>query len=60
MNINKKCHLTSVKVSVRLVGSQKHGLAWIQDNVVEEVDGEAADVSGILGVETEQHIPVAA
>ncbi len=60
MNINKKHHLTSVEVSVRLVGSQEHGLAWIQEHVVEEVDGEAADVSGVLGVEAEQQVTVAA
>lgn len=52
--------LTSVQVRVRLVGPQEHGLAWIQDHVVEEVDGEAADVSGELGVEAEQQVAVAA
>lgn len=45
---------------MRLIGPQEHGLAWIQDDVVEEVDGEAADVSGVLGVEAEQQVPVAA
>ena len=60
MNINKKHRLTSVKVSVGLVGSQEHGLARIQHHVVEEVDGEAADVSGVLGVETQQQVTVAA
>lgn len=40
--------LTSVKVRVRLIGAQEHGLARLQDHVVEEVDGEAANVSGIL------------
>lgn len=49
-----------MKVGVGLVGSQEHGLAWIQDHVVEEVDGEAADVSGVLRVEAEQQVPVAA
>ena len=32
-------------------GPQEHGLARLQDNIVEEVDGEAADVSWVLGVE---------
>lgn len=43
-----------------LVGSQEHGLAWIQGHVVKEVDGEAANVSGVLGVEAEQQVAVAA
>lgn len=60
MNINKWDQLTSIKVSMWLVGSQEHGLSWIQDHVVEEVDGEAADVSGVLGVETEQQVTIAA
>lgn len=45
---------------MRLTGSQEHGLAWIQDHEVEEVDGEAADVSGVLRVEAEQQVAVAA
>lgn len=45
---------------MRLAGSQEHGLAWLQDHVVEEVDGEAADVSGVLGVKAEQQVTVAA
>lgn len=52
--------LTSVDVGVGLVGPQEHGLARLQHDVVEEVDGEAADVSGILGVEAEQQGAVAA
>lgn len=55
-----KTLFTSVKVSVGLAGSQEHGLAWLQDYLVEEVDGEAADVSRILGVEAEQQITIAA
>lgn len=58
--IRQRRELTSLKVGVRLVGAQEHGLAWIQDHVVEEVDGEAADVSGVLRVEAEQQVPVAA
>lgn len=57
---NKKHLLTSIEVCVRFVGSQEHGLSWIQDHVVEEVDGETTDVSGILGVKTEQQVTVAA
>lgn len=60
MNVNKKHLLTSIEVSMRLIGSQEHGLAWIQDHVVEEVDGEAADVPGVLGVEAEQQVTIAA
>lgn len=60
MNINKWHQLTSIKVSMRLIGSQEHGLSWIQDHVVEEVDGEAADVSGVLGVEAKQQVAIAA
>lgn len=60
MSINEKHLLTSIKVSVRFIGSQEHGLAWIQNHLVEEVDGEAANVSGILRVEAEQQITVAA
>lgn len=45
---------------MRLIGSQEHGLARIQDHMVEEVDGKAANVSRILGVETEQQVAVAA
>lgn len=44
---------------MRLIGSQEHGLAWFQDHVVEEVDGEAADVSGVLRVEAQQQITIA-
>lgn len=43
-----------------LVGPQEHGLARIQHHVVEEVDGKAADVSGILGMEAEQQVTTAA
>lgn len=60
VNVKKKQALTSIKVGMRLIGSQEHGLTWIQDHMVEEVDGEAADVSGILGVEAEQQVTVAA
>lgn len=52
--------LTSVDVGVRLVGPQEHGLARFQHHVVEKVDGEAADVSGILGMQAEQQGAVAA
>lgn len=58
--LNEKQLLTSIKVSMRFVGSQEHGLAWIQNHIVEEVDGEAANVSGILGVEAKQKVTVAA
>ena len=59
MNVNKKHLLTSIEVSMRLIGSQEHGLAWFQDHVVEEVDGEAANVSGVLRVEAQQQITIA-
>ena len=52
--------LTSVQVRVRLIGAQEHGLTRLQEHVVEEVDGEAANVSGILRVEAEQQLAVAA
>lgn len=41
---------------MRLIGSQEHGLAWIQDHMIEEVDREAANVSRVLRVETEQQV----
>lgn len=52
--------LTSVKVSMRFVGSQEHGLTWFQDHIIQEVYGEAANVSRVLGVEAQQEVPVAA
>lgn len=52
--------LTSVDVGVGLVGPQEHGLARLQHHMVEKVDGEAADVSGVLGMEAEQQGAVAA
>lgn len=60
IGVNEKQLLTSIKVSVRFICSQEHGLAWIQNHMVEEVDGEAANVSGILRVEAEQQVTVAA
>lgn len=60
MNGDRMGGRTSVKVGVWLVGSQEHGLARLQLHVVEEVDGEAADVSGVLAVEAEQQLSVAA
>lgn len=50
MSVNEKHLLTSIKVSMRFIGAQEHGLAWIQNHVIEEVDGEAANVSRILRV----------
>lgn len=52
--------LTSIQVGVRFAGPQKHGLSRFQDDVVQEVDGEAADVPWILRVEAEQQDAVAA
>lgn len=52
--------LTSVQVSVRFIRSKEHGLVGIQDHVVEEVDGEAADVAGVLRMEAEQQLAVTA
>lgn len=40
--------LTSIQVSMRLAGPEEHGLSRLQDDVVQEVNGEAADVSRIL------------
>lgn len=45
---------------MRLVGPQEHGLAWLQQDVVEKKDGEATDVSRILGMEAEQQVAIAA
>lgn len=57
---NQTCAFTSINVGVRLVGPQEHGLAWLQHDVVEKKDGEAADVSRILGMEAEQQVAIAA
>lgn len=51
--------LTSVQVGVGLVGSQEHGLPWLQPHQVQEINGEAADVPGVLGVQPQQQVPVA-
>lgn len=58
--LNKSNVLTSINVSMRLVGSQEHGLSRLQNHIIQEVNGEAADVSWILGVEAQQELPVAA
>lgn len=52
--------LTSINVSVRFIGSQEHGLTRFQNHIVEKVNGEAANVSRILGVEAEQQVTSAA
>lgn len=40
--------LTSIQIGVRLAGPQEHGLSRLQDDVVQEVNGEATNVSRIL------------
>lgn len=49
--------LTSVEIGVRLIGSQEHALSWLHPHQVEEIDGEAADVSGELRVKLEEKVP---
>lgn len=52
--------LTSIQVGVRFAGTQKHGLSRLEDDVVQEVDREAPNITGILWVEAEQQDAVAA
>lgn len=51
--------LTSVQVGVGLVGPQEHGLPRLQPHQVEEINGEAADVPWVLGVQPQQQVPIA-
>ena len=51
--------LTSVQVGMGLVGSQEHGFPWLQPHQIEEINGEAADVPWVLGVQPQQQVPVA-
>lgn len=45
---------------MRFIGSQKHGLSWMQHNMVQEIDGETADITRVLGVESKQQLSVIA
>lgn len=56
----KNGSVTSRQVGVWFVSSQKHGLSWMQHNTVQEVDGEAADITRVLGVKPKQQLSVIA
>lgn len=51
--------LTSMQVCMGLVGSQEHGLPWLQPHQVQEINSEAANVPGVLGVQLQQQVPIA-
>lgn len=45
---------------MRFISSQKHGLSWLKHDAVQEVDGETADITRVLGVEPKQQLSVIA
>lgn len=45
---------TSTQVSMWFTGPQEHGLARLQNYMVEKIDGEASDISWVLRIQSQQ------